>query len=147
MTQSRTNAGESSGAAVVRCGLARPLKAYAVFAKDTRHEHAELVFHRTAKEAKELAWKKPYGEFGCDWIDLCVNRVKESDHLASYANEPFVCSDERIFREAGWRSDDLPECACCGLTDFSDGKNPEWDVCPECDHCGGCGHEAGCVNA
>ena len=123
------------------------LKAYMVFAKGSCHEHAELVFHHTAKAARALAWKKPHGEFGCDWIDLRVHRAKSADHLAVGKDEPFVCRDNAIFREAGWRGEDCDECSSCGLTDFADGENPLWAVCGECGCCGGCGHEEGCANA
>lgn len=122
------------------------LKAYSVFAEGSRDEHAELVFAMTAKEAKALAWKRPYGEFGCEWIDLRVNRVKEADHLA-YTNEPFVCCDDETLRAAGWRGEDCDSCDTCGLTDFSDGANPLWAVCPECRQCGECGHDEGCERA
>ena len=120
------------------------LKAYTVFPDGYRHEHAELVFHNSASEAKQLAWKRPHGEFHCDWIGLRVHRAKSADSLAAGLVEPFVCSDDAMFRAAGWRSEDCDECACCGLTDFSFGDNEQWAVCPECDQCAECGHDVEC---
>ena len=116
------------------------LKAYSVYPRGMKHEHTELVFGLSAREAKAMAWKKPNGEFGCDWIDLRVAREKQADALAEGKTTPFVCRDDAIFREAGWHGEDLDECSRCGLTDFSDGKNEKWAVCPDCGCCGECGH-------
>ena len=121
------------------------LKAYSVFQDGCAHEHSELVFHLTAKEAKALAWKRPHGEFGCDWIDLRVQRRKDHDDLAEGKTEPFVCREDAMFREAGWRGEDCDECTSCGLTDFSDGSNTLWAVCSECGNCGECGHDENCT--
>jgi hypothetical protein len=121
------------------------LKAYSVFADGFRHEHAELVFAKSGKEAKKLGWKMPHGDFGCDWTDLRVLREERLDRLAQGKEEPFVCRDDEIFRDAEWRSEDLPACASCGLTDFSDGKRPEWKICPDCGFCGECGHDDCCI--
>lgn len=128
------------------CPCGTTLKAYSVFPDGYAHEHSELVFHYTGKDAKALAWKRPHGEFGCDWIDLRVHRKKDYDYLANGKSEPFVCRDDAMFREAGWQSEDCDSCDTCGLTDFSDGKNLLWAVCPECEQCGECGHEKGCPN-
>jgi len=123
------------------------LKAYSVFPEGMKREHAELVFAKTGKEAKVLAWKRPHGDFGCDWVDLRVNREKQADSLADGKKEPFVCRDNATFREAGWRGEDLDECSSCGLSDFSDGGNTQWAVCPECWCCGDCGHDDCCMSA
>lgn len=123
------------------------LKAYCVFEEGCRHEHAELVFANTAKEAKSLAWKRPNGDFGCDFIDLRVNRIKDHDCLAGGKMEPFVCHDDATFRAAGWRSEDFSSCDSCGLTDFSDGEKSDWAVCSECGQCGECGHDDECISA
>lgn len=121
------------------------LKAYSVYCKDCRSEHAELVFHYSAKEAKALAWKKPYGEFGCsEWIDIRVSRLKEADLLANGKDDPFVCRDDAMFREAGWRGEDCDTCSCCDKTDLSFGFEPMWAICPECGRCGECGHAVDC---
>lgn len=123
------------------------LKAYSVFAEGYRQEHAELVFATSGSEAKKLAWKRSHGDFGCDWIDLRVNRMKDHDCLAGGKSDPFVCHDDATFRAAGWRGEDCSSCDSCGLTDFSDGENRQWAVCPECGQCGECGHDDECISA
>jgi hypothetical protein len=116
------------------------LKAYIVYPDGYRSENSELVFHHTGRRAKALAWKKPYGEFGCDFTDLRVLRIPDADVLCS-GESPYVCKDDAIFRAAGWRGEDCNSCDSCGLTDFSDGENPDWAVCAECWQCGECGCE------
>jgi hypothetical protein len=123
------------------------LKAYSVFAEGCRQEHAELVFHLSGKKARSLAWKRPHGDFDCDWIALRVNRMKDADYLADGKTDPFVCHDDAIFRAAGWRGEDFSSCDSCGLTDFSEGDNLQWTVCPECGQCGECGHDGDCISA
>ena len=122
------------------------LKVYCVFAEGYRHEHAELVFATSGSEAKKLAWKRPHGDFCCDWIDLRVNRMKDQDYLAEGKTAPFVCHDAATLRAAGWRGDDFSSCDSCGLADFSDGGNRDWAVCSECGQCGECGHDDCCVS-
>lgn len=120
------------------------MKAYSVFEKDMRREHAEIVFHYSAAQAKVLGFRKAHGDFDCDYVDIRVQRLPSGDVFAAKVLDPQVVKDPAIFRELGWRSEDEHECACCGLTDFSDGENKDWAICPDCGNCGECGHDDDC---
>lgn len=47
-------------------------------------EAAVLVFHRTAKEARYLAWSEAMCDWDCEFIDAAATRLDENyDHLWS----------------------------------------------------------------
>ena len=121
------------------------LKAYAVWEGDdeSRAEYSELVFAFTWREARKLAWRKPYGGGFDEYISIRVNRVPEGDGLA-VGDKPYVNADAAVYRSAGWQSPDGYSCSSCGLDDLNEDR---WRVCGECFNCPECGHEEGCENA
>lgn len=44
-------------------------------------EAACLVFHRTAREARYLAWSEEMSGWGCEYIDATARRLTDHEHL------------------------------------------------------------------
>ena len=83
---------------------------------------AILVFARTAKEARRLAWHRAAWEWE-SWLDVAVLRLRENDHLYAEADaqklaadEPHVIDDPRC----------CADCMCWGDPIGEDG------LCPSC---------------
>lgn len=116
------------------------LKAYVVWEGDTRAEYAELVFADTCKTARNLAWKHPYGDGFEDFVSVKVKRLFKADSL-SIEGIPYVCTDDKIFRKAGFTCEGYDACISCGLYSFG---LKEYEPCPECYCCPECGHDSDC---
>ena len=115
------------------------MKAYMVHDGDCA-ANAALVFANTAVEARKLAYL--HNDIGSDgWMTLRVERQFQADELIpADASEPYLVTDMRVLRDAGWSMEGDPYCALCDRATM-DGEYP---VCGECEQCAECGHADDC---
>lgn len=118
------------------------MKAYMVHDGDPG-ENAALVFARTAAQARKLGYL--HNDIGSDgWITLRTERKPDADRLIpADVNEPYLVTDTRVLREAGWSIEGDMLCASCGLATM-DGEFP---LCEYCEQCAECGHADDCPPA
>lgn len=96
----------------------------------TEDDGAVVVYADTRGQAKALGAH----EMGMDFTDSRCRRAAAADGFGDHFSVP-----DEVMREIGFCGEDAWRCESCGLADYSDGRYPEWAICPDCDQCGECG--------